>query len=106
MKKLVVLGLAFVMTVAFASFGFAMKKDVEFAGGGAGKVIFSHEQHTEKVGMDCKECHTKLFKMKKGSTEGITMAKMEAGENCGACHNGEKAFSVKDEASCPKCHQK
>lgn len=106
MKKLVILCLAVIMTVSFASLSFALKKDVEFAGGGAGKVVFSHEQHTEKVGMQCNECHTKLFQMKKGSTKDVTMAKMGEGANCGACHNGTKAFSVKEESSCPKCHQK
>lgn len=105
MKKFIVLSMAFVMTVAFASFGFALKKDVEFEGGGAGKVVFSHENHTEKLAMKCNECHPSLFKMKKGGDE-ITMAGMGEGKNCGACHNGEKAFDVKSEDSCPKCHQK
>jgi c(7)-type cytochrome triheme protein len=34
------------------------------------------------------------------------MKDMEAGKNCGACHNGTKAFSVKDAASCAKYHKK
>jgi c(7)-type cytochrome triheme protein len=31
------------------------------------------------------------------------MKDMEAGKSCGACHNGTKAFAVKD---CAKCHKK
>ena len=36
----------------------------------------------------------------------MTMKDMEAGKGCGACHNGTKAFGVKDAASCAKCHKK
>ncbi len=43
--------------------------------------------------------------MKKGG-DVLTMKDMEAGKNCGACHNGTKAFSVKDPANCAKCHKK
>jgi c(7)-type cytochrome triheme protein len=43
--------------------------------------------------------------MKKGA-DVMTMKDMEAGKGCGACHNGTKAFSVKDAASCAKCHKK
>jgi c(7)-type cytochrome triheme protein len=34
------------------------------------------------------------------------MAEMNAGKNCGACHNGEKAFKSSDAANCGKCHKK
>jgi c(7)-type cytochrome triheme protein len=40
--------------------------------------------------------------MKKGG-DTMTMKDMEAGKFCGACHNGTKAFAVKD---CAKCHKK
>jgi c(7)-type cytochrome triheme protein len=43
--------------------------------------------------------------MKKGG-DVMTMKDMEAGKFCGACHNGTKAFGVKDAASCAKCHKK
>jgi len=43
--------------------------------------------------------------MKKGAVK-MTMAEMDAGKECGVCHNGEKAFSTKDKASCGKCHKK
>jgi c(7)-type cytochrome triheme protein len=70
-----------------------------------GKVTFSHEKHTAK-NPKCTDCHTKVFKMKRGTTPDITMASMEKGQVCGACHNGQAAFGVKDQASCAKCHKK
>lgn len=113
MKKIIVLAMAVVMTLAFATLGFSLKKDVEFKTvGDEGKVVFSHENHTEKVGLKCNECHPKLFKMKKGDTENVNMASMNEGKNCGACHDGKKefggkvAFDLKDAAKCGKCHVK
>jgi c(7)-type cytochrome triheme protein len=42
--------------------------------------------------------------MKKGDLS-LTMKDMEAGKGCGACHNGTKAFGVKDPADCAKRHK-
>lgn len=80
-------------------------KTVEFAGGGAGKVVFDGKVHADK-GLKCPDCHTKpkLFTMKKGADK-ITMADMNAGKNCGTCHNGTKAFKSSDAANCGKCHK-
>ncbi|RMF94265.1 MAG: hypothetical protein D6736_00335 [Nitrospinota bacterium] len=73
-------------------------------------VIFSHKLHVEEKGLKCKNCHIKIFQMKRGKTEKkkgkITMAAMGKGQFCGACHNGSKAFTVKDKANCTKCHVK
>jgi len=35
----------------------------------------------------------------------MTMAAMNEGKFCGACHDGKKAFSVKAPADCAKCHK-
>ena len=80
-------------------------KTVEFASP-MGKVIFDGKAHADK-GLKCADCHTKpkLFEMKKGGDK-ITMAAMNEGKFCGTCHNGTKAFSVKDAAGCAKCHKK
>jgi c(7)-type cytochrome triheme protein len=78
--------------------------DFEFAGGAGGKVVFSHEKHLSK-GEKCTDCHTKIFKMTKQHSS-FKMADMEKGQACGACHNGQAAFSVKDQANCAKCHKK
>lgn len=76
-----------------------------------GTVTFSHEKHVA-AGNKCTSCHTKLFKMKKGTSGPITMEKIKAGEQCGACHNGKTEVSSKtvflatDPGNCEKCHKK
>ncbi len=79
---------------------------VEFQGGPMGKVTFDAKVHADK-GFKCADCHTKpkLFEMKKGKDK-LTMAAMNDGQYCGACHNGKKAFSVKGPDACVKCHKK
>jgi len=107
MKKVLVLALVVVVTFAMAMTAFAVPagKTVEFEGKGAGKVVFDGKAHADK-GAKCADCHQSgLFKMKKGA-DAITMKDMEAGKFCGACHNGTKAFGVKDAADCAKCHKK
>ena len=78
-------------------------KTVEYAGGPLGKVTFDGKVHAGK-GLKCTECHTKIFQMKKQAK--IKMADMNAGKNCGTCHNGEKAFKSSDPKNCSKCHKK
>jgi c(7)-type cytochrome triheme protein len=107
MKKLLVFFLAVVVTLAMAASAFAVPsgKTVEFEAKGQGKVVFDGKIHAEK-GNKCADCHQSgLFKMKKGA-DVFTMKDMEAGKKCGACHNGTKAFGVKDAATCVKCHKK
>ena len=47
--------------------------------------------------------------MKKGTSGELTMAKISAGEQCGACHNGKKevagkvVFLASDKANCERC---
>lgn len=78
-------------------------KTVEFASP-MGKVTFDGKAHADK-GLKCNDCHTKIFKMKKGGDK-ITMAAINKGEFCGACHNGEKAFKSNDPKDCKLCHKK
>lgn len=69
-------------------------------------VLFSHDKHIE-AGNQCTDCHDKIFKKKKGSTDAekaLKMRNLKKEKYCGACHNGEKAFSVK--TACKKCHSK
>ena len=76
-----------------------------------GVVTFSHEQHKAKVDK-CQACHVKIFKMKKGTSGRLTMEKMKAGEQCGACHDGKteiggaRLFTVAADNSCARCHKK
>ena len=62
-------------------------------------VVFPHWFH--RIRFRCKVCHADLgFKFKAGGNK-ITMAKIIEGEFCGACHNGEIAWSVEN---CSMCH--
>jgi c(7)-type cytochrome triheme protein len=69
-----------------------------------GKVVFDGKVHAAQ-GLKCTACHTKIFKMKKGADK-MTMADINAGKFCGACHNGTQAFKANDPANCKKCHMK
>ena len=88
-----------------ADFTFEQGKD------SPGQVTFSHEKHRANI-EKCTACHTKVFKMKKGTTGQFSMAKMKAGELCGACHDGKTKFGEKvvmatdDKNNCAICHKK
>ncbi len=69
-----------------------------------GKVTFDGKVHADK-GLKCLDCHSKIFKMKKGSTE-MKMADIHAGKFCGECHNGTRAFETNNPANCVRCHKK
>jgi len=104
-EGMLVMFFALVLSIGSAS-AVPPGKSLEFAGGGAGKVTLDGKLHADK-GLKCPECHTKpkLFAMKKGADK-MTMADMNAGKFCGACHDGKKAFATKDAANCGKCHKK
>lgn len=66
---------------------------------GMGPVIFPHWFH--RIRFRCKVCHADLgFEFKAGSNK-IDMMKIINGEYCGACHNGEVAWSIEN---CILCH--
>jgi c(7)-type cytochrome triheme protein len=61
--------------------------------------IFPHWFH--RIRFRCKVCHADLgFKFKAGGNE-INMVKIIDGQFCGACHNGEIAWSIEN---CNLCH--
>lgn len=62
-------------------------------------VIFPHWFH--RIRFRCKVCHADLgFEFKAGGND-IDMLKIIDGEFCGACHNGDVAWSVEN---CSLCH--
>jgi c(7)-type cytochrome triheme protein len=68
-------------------------------GAGMRPVVFPHWFH--RMRFRCKVCHADLgFKFKAGGNE-INMVKIIDGQFCGACHNGEIAWSVEN---CNLCH--
>ncbi|MDP2168644.1 MAG: cytochrome c3 family protein [Thermodesulfovibrionales bacterium] len=108
MRKMTVI-LAVIIAIAFVGSAMAVgtKKTVEYTGGTQGKVIFDGTTH-QKAGK-CPDCHPKTFgpmsphkeKMKAPMKGGEHVA----GEFCGICHDGKKAFD-QDAANCAKCHKK
>ncbi len=62
-------------------------------------VVFPHWFH--RIRFRCKVCHADLgFEFKAGGND-INMLKIIDGEYCGACHNGDIAWSVEN---CDLCH--
>ena len=104
MKK-TVLAVVVLVIVAFVGSALAVPpgKNVEFAGGSAGKVVFDGKTHADK-GLKCNDCHKEpeLFTKKKEAK--ITEADHKEKKFCGACHDGKKAFGVSDKKRCASCH--
>ena len=85
-------------TVAVAEYGDVLITNYSDAAG-MRPVVFPHWFH--RIRFRCKVCHADLgFKMEAGGNQ-INMLKIIDGEYCGACHNGEVAWSVEN---CDVCH--
>jgi c(7)-type cytochrome triheme protein len=78
--------------------------DIEFKPKGTGMVTFKHEQHVNYKGFKCADCHYKTFQMG-GTSYKMDMSALTKGAFCGKCHEGKKAFDVKDANSCKRCHK-
>lgn len=72
-----------------------------------GQVTFNHSTHVDDAKPACTACHPRLFGILKDGAPAqrvaIVHAKMEKGQQCGACHDGKKAFAIEDD--CAGCHQ-
>jgi c(7)-type cytochrome triheme protein len=66
-------------------------------------VVFSHQTHVPLAGNRCTTCHPAPFPMLRPGPA-PTHRTMKAGGSCEKCHDGKKAFSVRDPASCAICH--
>ncbi len=94
--------------VTIGLMGFSQPSQAEYAdvvinnyadAAGMRPAVFPHWFH--RIRFRCKVCHADLgFKFKAGGNK-ITMAKIIDGQFCGACHNGEVAWSVEN---CAMCH--
>jgi c(7)-type cytochrome triheme protein len=73
-------------------------REITFRVQPTGDVVFPHAPHTKKL--QCGVCHPRLFKP--GRNRHVTMAEMEEGKSCGACHTGQRAFALAD---CSRCHR-
>jgi c(7)-type cytochrome triheme protein len=102
-SRLFVVSLFVVVLLPVSAGAVGPGKTLTWPGGGKGQVLFKGGEHAKK-GLGCKDCHPGLFKMKKGSTT-ITMAALNEGKYCGACHNGTTAFNTADPTKCHECHK-
>ncbi len=102
--------LAFVAAVALAGSLFAIQKESRAEYGdvvinnystdaGMRPVVFPHWFH--RIRFRCMVCHVELgFEMRAGAND-MTMNDIVNGQFCGACHNGEIAWSTEH---CDLCH--
>jgi c(7)-type cytochrome triheme protein len=65
-----------------------------------GDALFSHEIHSGIY--SCSDCHPDLFIPETGRNSSVSMEQMAAGKSCGACHDGNTAFSSQE--NCESCH--
>lgn len=86
------------MRLAHAEYGDVIINNYSDAAG-MRPAVFPHWFH--RIRFACKVCHADLgFKFKAGGNE-INMVKIIDGQFCGACHNGNIAWSVEN---CDLCH--
>lgn len=71
------------------------------ADGSPGPVVFSHQLHVALAGNRCVSCHPAPFHILQ-PTGGFTHEQMNAGAQCGTCHDGNAAAGVQDD--CTHCH--
>ena len=104
MKKMILFLSILVFCTASVATAVPKNKTLVFDKSSTGSVTFSGKIHKD-AGISCKKCHNKeMFpKMKQGTVE-IKMKKIYAGELCGKCHNGTRAFAAKK--NCKRCHVK
>lgn len=72
-------------------------RDITYQVKQTGPTRFSHTKHIEAH--SCSDCHTRLYPVTRQARR-YTMAQMDKGGSCGACHNGKGAFPLKECASC------
>ena len=71
-----------------------------------GPVQFRHATHGERTS-SCADCHPRPFIPKMGRQKAPQpgFSGIPAHDTCGVCHEGDSAFIIEDDASCPRCHQ-
>ena len=103
-----VVGTLFLLTIMLVSLWLPASSKAEYGDvvinnfsdeSGMRPVVFPHWFH--RIRFRCKVCHADLgFKFEAGGND-ISMLKIIDGEYCGACHNGDIAWSVEN---CNLCH--
>jgi c(7)-type cytochrome triheme protein len=77
-------------------------KEIKYQVKATGLTRFSHKTHLAAYN-DCSACHPAIFAA--GANKHVSMAEMEKGKSCGACHGAKnapkRAFPL---TACTKCH--
>lgn len=71
-----------------------------------GPVTFSHTAHLDWNHLRCTSCHAqpyRILKVRERSSPPTVKRDLHSPQFCGACHDGQKAFSVKED--CTLCHR-
>src|SRR4051812_29155722 len=100
-RTMTLLTMSFLMLLSGSAFA-VETKDIQIGLKNADAVTFSHQVHLSKYN-NCKICHDAIFSLR--NRRHYTMAEMQKGKSCGACHSGVRAFSVATEKDCAKCHK-
>jgi c(7)-type cytochrome triheme protein len=74
----------------------------DHAEGSPGPVLFKHGLHVRLADGRCLACHPAPFRILR-PTGGFTHEEMDAGRQCGICHDGKKATGTRDD--CTHCHR-
>ncbi|MFQ3573553.1 MAG: c(7)-type cytochrome triheme domain-containing protein [Thermodesulfovibrionales bacterium] len=74
-------------------------QDPIMIGVGDTSVSFKHNTHAK---IPCSDCHSKLFRMKKGTTK-VTFKEHHQNTACFYCHDGKQSFGMDN---CIACHGK
>jgi c(7)-type cytochrome triheme protein len=104
MKRLTIVLLAGWLSMPAAAGAQVGGGDLTFTPRDTLPVVFSHEKHVREKAIRCADCHYKFFQMAHGSFK-MNMDKMNKAMFCGSCHDGQKAFDVKDSRNCSRCHR-
>jgi len=73
----------------------------DHAEGSPGPVLFRHGSHVPLADGRCVVCHPVPFRILR-PTGGFTHEEMDAGRQCGTCHDGKKASGT--QGDCAHCH--
>jgi c(7)-type cytochrome triheme protein len=69
-----------------------------------GQVTFDHGTHVDSAKPNCTTCHSREFNILKASgRREIKHENFDKGRQCGACHDGKKAFKLDED--CTFCHR-
>jgi c(7)-type cytochrome triheme protein len=87
---------------------FTMPPDITLptAEASPGLVTFRHSSHLDAKQANCTQCHVQRFRILKANVRSPATPgarDLHNAQFCGACHDGETSFSVKED--CQLCHQ-